>query len=198
MRSAFRICGAQALTDCHSDSSKTALTLLTPVNESWVDKTDVQQTSIGKNIWQNSRSIESAEKVAKRERDAAIAEGRISKEGIPIIDVYADACWSSRSYGNNYRALSGAAAIVGRRFVNFRQGENTTIYIKSEEQQRLDRTKEEHDHSIKFWNSGKEETSSKAKLVQNILYKSNLRNIAAIAHGVENEELALQLAMQEK
>ncbi|GBP90192.1 hypothetical protein EVAR_64174_1 [Eumeta japonica] len=43
------------------------------------------------------------------------------------------------------------------------------------------------------------ETSSKAKLVQNILYKSNLRNIAAIAHGVENEELALQqLAMQEK
>ncbi|GBP12606.1 hypothetical protein EVAR_10265_1 [Eumeta japonica] len=40
-------------------------------------------------------------------------------------------------------------------------------------------------------------TSSKAKFVQNISYKSNLRNIAAIAHGMENEQLALQqLAMQ--
>lgn len=56
------------------------------------------------------------EVAATRERDAAIAEGSISKEGIPIIDVLADACWSSRSYGNNYKALSGAAAIVGRRF----------------------------------------------------------------------------------
>ncbi|GBP90191.1 hypothetical protein EVAR_64173_1 [Eumeta japonica] len=75
--------------------------------------------------WEET-AIESTEKAAKRERDAAIAEGRISKEGIPIIDVYADACWSSRSYGNNYRALSGAAAIVGRRF-----GEVLFIGIKN-------------------------------------------------------------------
>ncbi|GBP32570.1 hypothetical protein EVAR_23982_1 [Eumeta japonica] len=60
--------------------------------------------------WEET-AIESTEKAAKRERDAAIAEGRISKEGIPIIDVYADGCWSSRSYGNNYRALSGAALL---------------------------------------------------------------------------------------
>ncbi|KAJ8732007.1 hypothetical protein PYW08_014737 [Mythimna loreyi] len=42
------------------------------------------------------------------------------------------------------------------------------------------------------------ESSSKAKLVQNILYKSNLSNVTAIAHGVDNEKLALQqLAIQE-
>ena len=42
------------------------------------------------------------------------------------------------------------------------------------------------------------ESSSKAKLVQNILYKSNLSNVTAIAHGVDNEQLALQqLAIQE-
>ncbi|CAH2092528.1 unnamed protein product [Euphydryas editha] len=41
--------------------------------------------------------------------------------------------------------------------------------------------------------------TSKAKLVENILYKCNLSTIAAIAHGVENEYLALQkLAIQEK
>ncbi|KAJ8732008.1 hypothetical protein PYW08_014738 [Mythimna loreyi] len=59
---------------------------------------------------------ESMERAAMRERDAAIAEGKLSNDGIPIVDVYADGVWSSRSYGNNYKALSGAAAIVGRRF----------------------------------------------------------------------------------
>lgn len=63
-----------------------------------------------------STSVESMAAAAMRERDAAIAEGILSKDGIPLIDVYADACWSSRSYGNNYKALSGAAAIVGRRY----------------------------------------------------------------------------------
>lgn len=43
------------------------------------------------------------------------------------------------------------------------------------------------------------ENTSKAKLVENILFQRNLNNIAAIAHGVENEHLALQqLAIQEK
>lgn len=63
-----------------------------------------------------STAVETMEAAAIRERDAAIAEGKLSKDGIPLIDVYADGCWSSRSYGNNYKALSGAAAIVGRRF----------------------------------------------------------------------------------
>lgn len=43
------------------------------------------------------------------------------------------------------------------------------------------------------------ENTSTAKLVETILYKSNLSNIAAVAHGIENEHLALQqLATQEK
>ncbi|PZC74695.1 hypothetical protein B5X24_HaOG207320 [Helicoverpa armigera] len=42
------------------------------------------------------------------------------------------------------------------------------------------------------------ENSSKAKLVKNILYKCNLSKVTAIAHGVENEQLAIkQLSIQE-
>lgn len=52
---------------------------------------------------------------AERERLAAIEEGRV-KDGIAVIDVIADACWSKRSYKSNYAALSGAAAIVGKKF----------------------------------------------------------------------------------
>ncbi|GBP98395.1 hypothetical protein EVAR_95552_1 [Eumeta japonica] len=50
-----------------------------------------------------------------KERKAALDEGR-TKNGIAVIDVYVDACWSMRSYGNNYKASSGAAAIIGRRY----------------------------------------------------------------------------------
>lgn len=63
-----------------------------------------------------STSVESMAAAAMREHDAAVTEGKLSKDGIPVIDVFADACWSSRSYSNNYKALSGAAAIVGRRY----------------------------------------------------------------------------------
>lgn len=75
--------------------------------------------------WEET-AVEAMEGAAMRERTAAIAEGRISKDGIPVIDVLADACWSSRSYGNNFKALSGAAAIVGRKF-----GEVLYIGIKN-------------------------------------------------------------------
>lgn len=64
--------------------------------------------------WETT-AVEEMNAAAERERQAAIAEGRV-KDGIPIIDVYADGCWSARSYGNNYRALSGAAVIIGRKF----------------------------------------------------------------------------------
>ncbi|GBP24935.1 hypothetical protein EVAR_12602_1 [Eumeta japonica] len=60
-------------------------------------------------------AVEAMEEAVGREYDAAIAEGRV-KDGIPVIDVYVDGAWCTRSYGNNYRALSGVAAIVGRRF----------------------------------------------------------------------------------
>ncbi|CAB3237973.1 unnamed protein product [Arctia plantaginis] len=55
------------------------------------------------------------EAAAERERLAAIEEGKV-KNGVAVIDVIADGCWSKRSYKSNYAALSGAAAIVGRKF----------------------------------------------------------------------------------
>ncbi|CAB3249485.1 unnamed protein product [Arctia plantaginis] len=51
------------------------------------------------------------EAAAERERLAAIEEGKV-KNGVAVIDVIADGCWSKRSYKSNYAALSGAAAIV--------------------------------------------------------------------------------------
>lgn len=59
---------------------------------------------------------EHMEATNERERQAAIAEGKVNKNGVALIDVYADGCWSARSYGNNYKALSGEVAITGRRF----------------------------------------------------------------------------------
>lgn len=52
----------------------------------------------------------------EKEKEAAINEGRVTKDGTPMIDVIVDGCWSKRSYRTNYAALSGAAAIIGRRF----------------------------------------------------------------------------------
>lgn len=58
---------------------------------------------------------ESMEANANLEREAAIAEGRV-KDGLALVDVYVDGAWSSRSYGNNYRANSGTAAIIGAKY----------------------------------------------------------------------------------
>ncbi|RVE52850.1 hypothetical protein evm_002507 [Chilo suppressalis] len=60
-------------------------------------------------------SIDSMSEAAKKEREMAIAEGRVNKNGIPIIDVIVDGCWCKRTYKKNYSALSGAAAIIGKR-----------------------------------------------------------------------------------
>lgn len=54
------------------------------------------------------------EESAEEEKRVAIEKGRISKNGIPIIDVVVDGYWSKRSYKKNYSALSGAAAIIGK------------------------------------------------------------------------------------
>ncbi|CAH0726683.1 unnamed protein product, partial [Brenthis ino] len=48
-------------------------------------------------------------------KESAIAEGRVDKNGIPIIDVIVDGCWCKRTYKKNYSALPGAAPIIGRR-----------------------------------------------------------------------------------
>ncbi|CAG4975823.1 unnamed protein product [Colias eurytheme] len=58
---------------------------------------------------------QSMDQAAEEEKNMAIAEGRVSKNGTPIIDVIADGVYAKRSYKKNYSALSGAAAIVGRK-----------------------------------------------------------------------------------
>lgn len=50
---------------------------------------------------------------AKQEIEAAKSRGDVNSAGIAMIPVEADACWSKRSYKNNYSALSGVAAIIG-------------------------------------------------------------------------------------
>lgn len=59
---------------------------------------------------------EEMRKAGEREKEAALKEGSVTKDGIPIIDVILDGYWCKRSYKTNYAALSGAAAIIGRRF----------------------------------------------------------------------------------
>lgn len=63
--------------------------------------------------WENTASALMSE-AAKEEAEHAIKTGSVDKDGIPLITVVADGCWSKRSYRTNYSALSGAAAIVGQ------------------------------------------------------------------------------------
>lgn len=65
--------------------------------------------------WEET-ALDEMRKAGEEERQAAIAEGRVTKDGIPVIDVLIDGCWCKRSYKTNYSALSGAASIIGRRF----------------------------------------------------------------------------------
>lgn len=64
--------------------------------------------------WEKT-AADSMEAAANREKLAAIAEGQI-KDDYALIDVYVDGAWCSRSYGHNFRANSGTAAIIGKRF----------------------------------------------------------------------------------
>lgn len=59
---------------------------------------------------------EEMKKAGDEEREAAIKAGKVNKDGTALIDVIVDGCWCKRSYKTNYAALSGAAAIIGRRF----------------------------------------------------------------------------------
>lgn len=69
-----------AATDCPSFSEKTYTKVQNDVYNDW------QKTAM---------SV--MEAAAARERDAAIAEGRL-RNGIPCIDVIADGAWSKRSF----------------------------------------------------------------------------------------------------
>lgn len=39
---------------------------------------------------------------AAEERDAALKDGRVNKNGTTMIEVIADGCWGKRSYRTNY------------------------------------------------------------------------------------------------
>lgn len=63
-------------------------------------------------IWRITAE-KSMQDAAKEEREHAISRGDVNCAGVAMIPVEADACWSKRSYKNNYSALSGCAAIIG-------------------------------------------------------------------------------------
>ncbi|CAG4962611.1 unnamed protein product [Parnassius apollo] len=60
-------------------------------------------------------SLKTMTDAAKEEREFALLQGRIDENGVPIIDVIVDGCWSKRSYRKNYSALLGAAVIIGKK-----------------------------------------------------------------------------------
>lgn len=61
--------------------------------------------------WWKAAAEESMREAAKEEA----AEASEFKDGIPVITVVADCCWSKRSYKTNYSASSGVAAIIGHK-----------------------------------------------------------------------------------
>ncbi|CAG5033378.1 unnamed protein product [Parnassius apollo] len=63
--------------------------------------------------WEQTASSSMAA-AAEKEKEIAIEEGR-TKGGFPVIDVLFDGSWCARSYGSNYKALSGTAAVIGRK-----------------------------------------------------------------------------------
>lgn len=54
------------------------------------------------------------EVAAEEEKQIARTKGHFDDEG-EIITVVTDGCWSKRSYGNSYNALSGSATIIGHK-----------------------------------------------------------------------------------
>lgn len=64
--------------------------------------------------WWEKTAEHCMSEAGKEEVEHAKLIGNMSSQGTPMIAVIADACWSKRSYGTNYDASSGAAAIVGQ------------------------------------------------------------------------------------
>jgi len=65
--------------------------------------------------WEEIASIKMSE-AAKEEAEYARKNGLVDRDGVPLITVVADGCWSKRSYKSNYNAPSGAATIIGHQF----------------------------------------------------------------------------------
>ncbi|KAG7295076.1 hypothetical protein JYU34_022545 [Plutella xylostella] len=65
-------------------------------------------------LWETAKE-KCMEEAAKEEFDLAVRDGNVNSDGVPMITVVADGCWSKRSFKKNYNALSGAAVIIGYR-----------------------------------------------------------------------------------
>lgn len=63
--------------------------------------------------WWEKTAAHSMAEAVKEEAEYAVSIGSVDKNGTPLISVAVDGCWSKRSYGKNFSALSGAAAIIG-------------------------------------------------------------------------------------
>ncbi|CAH2088998.1 unnamed protein product [Euphydryas editha] len=64
--------------------------------------------------WWQLAAENSMQAAAQEETSKAISCGDV-KDGIPVLTVIADCCWSERSYQTNYSAASGVADIIGYR-----------------------------------------------------------------------------------
>lgn len=58
--------------------------------------------------------IQNMKEAGQREKEIAIIERKVTKDGYGDVDVTVDGYWSKRSYKKNYSALTGAAAIIGK------------------------------------------------------------------------------------
>ncbi|KAB0795633.1 hypothetical protein PPYR_12472 [Photinus pyralis] len=58
-------------------------------------------------------SLKAMREAAEEEKEIALRNKNVDKNGIPLITVVADGTWSKRSYHTNFNSLSGAAAIIG-------------------------------------------------------------------------------------
>lgn len=97
-------CGYSQLTEICSPIG------LIPMNK----KNFSSKLNVVNKTWENEL-LTSMNEAAKEERLLAIEEGKVHSDGNAIIDVIADGCYSKRSYKKNYSALSGAAAIIGKK-----------------------------------------------------------------------------------
>ncbi|KAI5631791.1 yqaJ-like viral recombinase domain-containing protein [Phthorimaea operculella] len=66
--------------------------------------------------WWETAAAHCMSEAVKEEAEYAMSVGNVNKDGVPLIPVSVDGCWSKRSYGKGYSALSGAAAIIGLKF----------------------------------------------------------------------------------
>ncbi|KAJ8875932.1 hypothetical protein PR048_023840 [Dryococelus australis] len=77
-------------------------------------KTFKQQEEEISEVWLESLT-EAVEQAAEEERQYAIEEGHVNKDGVSYVTVIVDGGWSHLSYGHSYVAKSGVAILAGKK-----------------------------------------------------------------------------------